>query len=42
MKQVTCFTLLLFLSVFLAGPVWAQDPIIYPAQGSERGSNGER
>jgi Glycine zipper len=33
MKQVTCFTLLLFLSVFLAGPVWAQDPIIYPAKG---------
>ena len=33
MKQVTFFTLLLFLSVFLAGPVWAQDPIVYPAKG---------
>lgn len=33
MKQVTFFTLLLFLSVFLTGPVWAQDPIVYPAKG---------
>lgn len=33
MKQVTFFTLLLFLSVFLAGPAGAQDPIVYPAKG---------
>jgi hypothetical protein len=33
MKQMTCFILLLFLYVFLAGPVWAQDPIVYPARG---------
>lgn len=33
MKQVTFFTLLLLLSVFFAGPVWAQDPIVYPAKG---------
>jgi hypothetical protein len=32
MKQMTFFTLLLFLSVFLAGTVWAQDPIVYPAK----------
>jgi hypothetical protein len=37
MKQVTFFTLLLFLSVFLTGPVWAQDPIVYPAEGREGG-----
>ena len=33
MKQVTFFTLLLLLSIFLAGSAWAQDPIVYPANG---------
>ncbi len=33
MKQVTFITLLLFFSILLAGPVSAQDPIVYPAQG---------
>ena len=33
MKQVIFFTVLLLLSVFLAGPVRAQDPIVYPAKG---------
>ncbi len=33
MKKVTLVTLLLFFSGFLAGPVGAQDPIVYPAQG---------
>jgi hypothetical protein len=37
MKQVTFFTLLLFLSVFLAGPAGAQDPIVYPAKGQQTG-----
>ncbi len=36
MKQVTFFTLLLFLSIFLAGPAWAQDPIVYPAKGQSK------
>ena len=33
MKKVTLFTLMLFFSGFLAGPIGAQDPIVYPAQG---------
>ena len=33
MKQVTFITLLLFFSILLAGPVFGQDPIVYPAQG---------
>jgi hypothetical protein len=33
MKQVTVFTLSLILAIFLVGHVWAQDPIVYPANG---------
>jgi hypothetical protein len=33
MKKVTLITLILFFSGFLAGPIMAQDPIVYPAQG---------
>ncbi|MGD2098029.1 MAG: hypothetical protein PVG35_10635 [Desulfobacterales bacterium] len=33
MKQVTVLAALLFLSIFLCGPVGAQDPIVYPAKG---------
>jgi hypothetical protein len=33
MRQVTFITLLLFFSILLAGPVFGQDPIVYPAQG---------
>jgi len=33
MKKVTLITLLLFFSGFLACPVGAQDPIVYPAEG---------
>ena len=36
MKQVIILTVLLFLSIFLAGPVLAQDPIVYPAQGQSQ------
>ena len=36
MKQVIYFAVLLFLSIFLAGPVLAQDPIIYPAEGQSQ------
>jgi len=36
MKQVTFFTLLLFIPVFLAGPAGAQDPIVYPAKGQSQ------
>lgn len=36
MKQAIYFAVLLYLSIFLAGPVLAQDPIIYPAEGQSR------
>jgi hypothetical protein len=36
MKQVTFITLLLIFSVWLAGPVLAQDPIVYPAKGQSQ------
>ena len=36
MKQVFYFAALLTLSIFLAGPALAQDPIIYPAEGQSQ------
>ena len=33
MKQVISITFLLLFSVWLVSPVWAQDPIVYPAKG---------
>jgi hypothetical protein len=33
MKQVNIIAVLLLFSVWLIGPVWAQDPIFYPANG---------
>ena len=33
MRQVTFITLVLFFSILLAGPIFGQDPIVYPAQG---------
>jgi hypothetical protein len=36
MKQVFFLTVLLFLVTFLTGPVSAQDPIVYPAQGQSQ------
>ena len=36
MKQVVILAVLLFLSIFFAGPVLAQDPIVYPAQGQSQ------
>ena len=36
MKQAIFFTVLLCLTIGLAGPVSAQDPIIYPAEGQSR------
>ena len=36
MKQVKMLAVLLFLSIFFADPVLAQDPIVYPAQGQSQ------
>ena len=36
MKQVIHFAVLVYLFIFLAGPVFAQDPIIYPAEGQSQ------
>jgi outer membrane lipoprotein SlyB len=36
MKPVAFITFLLLFSVWLVGPVWAQDPIVYPAQGQSQ------
>ena len=36
MKQVIITAALLILSIFLAGPGWSQDPIIYPSQGQSQ------
>lgn len=36
MKHIISMILLLFFSVLLAGPVFAQDPIIYPAEGQSQ------
>ncbi len=36
MKRVTFITLLLFFSILLAGPISAQDPIVYPAEGQSQ------
>ena len=36
MKQVIQFAVLVNLFIFLAGPVFAQDPIIYPAEGQSQ------
>ncbi|MBW2434999.1 MAG: hypothetical protein JRF36_15430 [Deltaproteobacteria bacterium] len=33
MKQMLILAVLLFFSIFFAGPVLAQDPIVYPAKG---------
>ena len=33
MKYVVSITFLLLFSVWLVSPVWAQDPIVYPAKG---------
>ncbi|MBW2444222.1 MAG: hypothetical protein JRH12_27375 [Deltaproteobacteria bacterium] len=33
MRHVTFISFLLLFSVWLVSPVWAQDPIVYPAQG---------
>ena len=33
MKQMLILSVLLFFSIFFAGPVLAQDPIVYPAKG---------
>ena len=36
MKQVISITFLLLFSVWLVSPVWAQDPIVYPAKGQSQ------
>ena len=36
MKQVAFIALLLLFSVWLIGPVYAQDPIVYPAEGQSQ------
>ena len=36
MKHIISMLLLLIYSVLLAGPVFAQDPIVYPAQGQSQ------
>jgi hypothetical protein len=36
MKQVIFSTLLLYFAIFLPGAVFAQDPIIYPAEGQSQ------
>lgn len=36
MKQVIFFSLIFLFSIFLASPLFAQDPIIYPAEGQSR------
>ena len=36
MKQVSFITFLLFCSIWLIGPAWAQDPIVYPAKGQSQ------
>jgi hypothetical protein len=36
MKQVATVTFLLFLAVSLTAPLWAQDPIVYPAEGQSQ------
>ena len=36
MKQVAFIAFLLLLSVLLIGPVYAQDPIVYPAEGQSQ------
>jgi hypothetical protein len=36
MRPVTFIAFLLLFSAWLAGPVWAQDPIVYPAQGQSQ------
>jgi hypothetical protein len=33
MRHVTFIAFLLVFSVWLVSPVWAQDPIVYPAKG---------
>ena len=42
MKQVKMLAVLLFLSIFFADPVLAQDPIVYPAQGQSQDHRGIR
>ena len=36
MKQVIFFSLLVYFAIFLPGPVFAQDPIVYPAEGQSQ------
>ena len=36
MKQVIFFTLLVYFAIFLPGPIFAQDPIVYPAEGQSQ------
>ena len=36
MKQVKMLAVLLFLSILFTGPILAQDPIVYPAQGQSQ------
>lgn len=36
MKQVIFITVLVNIAIFLCGPVFAQDPIIYPAEGQSQ------
>ena len=36
MKQVIFFALLLYFAIFLPGTVFAQDPIVYPAEGQSQ------
>lgn len=36
MKKAIYFTVILCLSILLTGPLFAQDPIIYPAEGQSR------
>jgi hypothetical protein len=33
MRRVTFIPFILIFSIWLIGPAWAQDPIVYPAQG---------
>ena len=36
MKRVILFIVLLYFAIFLSGPVFAQDPIVYPAEGQSQ------
>jgi hypothetical protein len=36
MKQVVFFALLVYFAIFLPGAVFAQDPIVYPAEGQSQ------